>query len=152
MSESAITGDEPVSERGAAKRFFAAPGISSTLSISVFHAPQLGHLPSHFGELPPHSVQVKVVLSLAMPHDTVFIASFIAGLSFLFDHERREINAKDAKNTILRLWVRTHLFNEQAFLMLGFSSFLFFFRAFRVDFASFAIKTLLLPKTHHQTK
>jgi hypothetical protein len=27
---------------------------------------QLGHLPSHLGELPPHSVQEKKVLSLAM--------------------------------------------------------------------------------------
>ena len=37
-----------------AKRGLAAP--SSTASTSVFQAPQLGHLPCHFGLLPPHSV------------------------------------------------------------------------------------------------
>jgi hypothetical protein len=31
---------------------------SATDSISVFQAPQAGHLPSHFGLVPPHSVQV----------------------------------------------------------------------------------------------
>ena len=39
-----------------AKRCLAAP--SATASTSVFQAPQLGHLPSHFGLVPPHSVQV----------------------------------------------------------------------------------------------
>jgi hypothetical protein len=32
----------------------------------VFQALQLGHLPSHLGLVPPHSVQVYWVLSLAM--------------------------------------------------------------------------------------
>jgi hypothetical protein len=34
--------------------------------MSVFQAPQLGHLPSHLGLVPPHSLQTKVVLSLAI--------------------------------------------------------------------------------------
>ena len=33
-------------------------GASATDSTRVFQAPQLGHLPSHFGDVPPHSVQV----------------------------------------------------------------------------------------------
>jgi hypothetical protein len=42
-----------------AKRFLAAgAAVSATASISVFHAPQLGHLPSHLGLVPPHSVQL----------------------------------------------------------------------------------------------
>ena len=31
---------------------------SARASCSVFQAPQCGHLPSHFGLLPPHSLQV----------------------------------------------------------------------------------------------
>jgi hypothetical protein len=34
--------------------------------MRVFQALQLGHLPSHLGLVPPHSVQVYWVLSLAM--------------------------------------------------------------------------------------
>ena len=54
MSSSAVT-----SELGArdAKRFLDAPAASATVSISVFQAPQAGHLPSHLGLLPPQSVQ-----------------------------------------------------------------------------------------------
>ena len=48
------------------KRLFLPPPVSATLSMSVFHAPQCGHLPSHFGEVPPHSLHEKIVLSLAM--------------------------------------------------------------------------------------
>ena len=75
MSDSACTGELPASESGAANRFLAAPPLSATLSISVFHAPQLGHLPSHLGQVPPHSEQVNRVLSLAMGDFTGFIAS-----------------------------------------------------------------------------
>jgi hypothetical protein len=32
----------------------------------VFQALQCGHLPSHLGLVPPHSLQVKTVFSLAM--------------------------------------------------------------------------------------
>ncbi len=38
------------------KRLAAA--FSTTVSTSVFQAPQAGHWPCHLGELPPHSVQV----------------------------------------------------------------------------------------------
>jgi hypothetical protein len=34
--------------------------------MSVFQAPQAGHLPSQRGVVPPQSLQVKMVLSLAM--------------------------------------------------------------------------------------
>src|SRR5438034_5719451 len=40
-----------------AKRCFAA--LSAMLSTSVFHAPQCGHCPCHFGDSPPHSVQAR---------------------------------------------------------------------------------------------
>jgi len=49
-----------------AKRFLDGALDSATDSISVFQAPQCGHLPSHFGLVPPHSLQVYRVLSLAM--------------------------------------------------------------------------------------
>jgi hypothetical protein len=39
---------------------------SGALSISVFQALQLGHLPIQRALLPPHSVHVKMDLSLAM--------------------------------------------------------------------------------------
>jgi hypothetical protein len=56
MSASVVTGCAAASE---AKRFLAAgAAVSATASISVFHAPQLGHLPSHLGLVPPHSVQL----------------------------------------------------------------------------------------------
>jgi hypothetical protein len=32
--------------------------LSAAVSIKVFHAPQLGHLPSHLALTPPQSVQV----------------------------------------------------------------------------------------------
>jgi len=38
-----------------AKRGFADSAIVST---RVFQAPQAGHCPCHFGDCPPHSVQV----------------------------------------------------------------------------------------------
>jgi hypothetical protein len=40
--------------------------LSAIDSIKVFQAPQLGHLPSHLGLVPPQSLQVKTVFSLAM--------------------------------------------------------------------------------------
>ena len=56
ISDSVATDSAGVRPRdGVAKRFLAAP--SSTDSTSVFQAPQLGHLPCHFGLVPPHSVQ-----------------------------------------------------------------------------------------------
>jgi hypothetical protein len=39
---------------------------SATDSISVFQAPQAGHLPSHLELVPPQSLQTKIVFSLAM--------------------------------------------------------------------------------------
>jgi hypothetical protein len=77
MSDSAITGELLVSDMGEAKRFFPAAVDSATPSIKVFQAPQLGHLPNHLGELPPHSVQLKVVLSLAMLRSYCFYSQFI---------------------------------------------------------------------------
>ena len=63
MSASVVTSAVFASE---AKRFFAGAVDSATDSISVFQALQCGHLPSHLGLLPPHSLQVYWVLSLAM--------------------------------------------------------------------------------------
>ena len=54
MAASVSTGCERASDW---KRFFAGPD-SAADSTSVFQAPQSGHLPSHFGLVPPHSVQV----------------------------------------------------------------------------------------------
>jgi hypothetical protein len=42
------------------------PLLSTAVSSSVFHALQLGHLPNHLGVMPPQSVQVYWVFSLAM--------------------------------------------------------------------------------------
>ncbi len=56
MSPSAATSAVLASE---ANRLRLAPaGVSATVSISVFQASQLGHLPSQRGVEPPHSVQV----------------------------------------------------------------------------------------------
>ncbi|MCY1382872.1 hypothetical protein D9M69_709380 [compost metagenome] len=64
MSARVVTSAVLASE---AKRFFAgADGDSATDSISVFQALQCGHLPSHLGLVPPHSLQVYWVFSLAM--------------------------------------------------------------------------------------
>ncbi len=41
----------------AAKRFFAGAALSATDSTNEFQALQCGHLPSHLGLLPPHSLQ-----------------------------------------------------------------------------------------------
>jgi hypothetical protein len=46
--------------------FFELPLESTVLSMSVFQAPQAGHLPNQRGVVPPQSVQVKMLLSLAM--------------------------------------------------------------------------------------
>ena len=40
------------------KRCRVAAADSATPSSSVFQASQCGHLPSHFGLVPPHSLQV----------------------------------------------------------------------------------------------
>ena len=63
MSPSAITVAVLASD---ANRFLVGVLLSATDSISVFQALQAGHLPSHLGLVPPHSVQVKTVFSLAM--------------------------------------------------------------------------------------
>src|SRR5690606_39205540 len=64
MLDSAITSLVLAS---AAKRFFTGgPPPSATPSTSVFQASQAGHLPSQRGLVPPHSLQVKIVLSLAV--------------------------------------------------------------------------------------
>jgi hypothetical protein len=55
MSASTATSAVFASE---ANRFFVAAAVSATDSIRVFQAPQAGHLPSHLGLVPPHSVQV----------------------------------------------------------------------------------------------
>jgi hypothetical protein len=46
--------------------FFELPLESTVLSMSVFQAPHAGHLPNQRGVVPPQSVQVKMLLSLAM--------------------------------------------------------------------------------------
>jgi hypothetical protein len=46
--------------------FFELPLESTVLSMSVFQAPQAGHLPNQRGVVPPQSEQVKMLLSLAM--------------------------------------------------------------------------------------
>ena len=69
MSDSVASSAEPAREAntGAPKRLLAVPGaLPAACSTRVFQAPQLGHLPSHFALVPPHSVQTKVLLSLAM--------------------------------------------------------------------------------------
>src|SRR5690606_10148675 len=48
---------------GANRWFWAG---AATVSVRVFHSPQCGHLPSHLGQLPPHSLHTKVVLALAI--------------------------------------------------------------------------------------
>ena len=49
-----------------AKRFLTAESACATDSMSVFHAPQLGHFPNHLGLVPPQSLQVNTVLSFAI--------------------------------------------------------------------------------------
>jgi hypothetical protein len=44
----------------------AAGALSITASTSVFHCPQPGHWPCHFGELAPHSVHEYCVFAFAM--------------------------------------------------------------------------------------
>jgi hypothetical protein len=55
MSASTATAEAGASE---AKRLRPAADGSATASISEFQAVQWGHLPCHFGVLPPHSVQL----------------------------------------------------------------------------------------------
>ena len=45
---------------------FAADSGTCISSAKVFHAPQFGHLPSHFGLTVPHSVQTYVVTVFAI--------------------------------------------------------------------------------------
>ena len=63
MSARVVTSAVLASE---ANRFLDGAVDSATDSTSVFHALQCGHLPSHLGLEPPHSLQVYWVLSLAM--------------------------------------------------------------------------------------
>jgi hypothetical protein len=41
------------------------PAGSATVSIRLFQARQCGHWPSHLALVPPHSLQLKVVLAIA---------------------------------------------------------------------------------------
>ena len=68
ISDSVASSAEPASAANCVpKRLLAPPPAgAATCSISVFQAPQLGHLPSHLGLVPPHSVQTKSVFSLAI--------------------------------------------------------------------------------------
>jgi hypothetical protein len=40
--------------------------VTTVSSTQVFHAPQAGHFPNHFGDSLPHSLQKKVVFSFAI--------------------------------------------------------------------------------------
>ena len=55
MSDSTVTSAVLASD---AKRFLVGLSLLATDSINVFQALQAGHLPSHFGLVPPHSLQV----------------------------------------------------------------------------------------------
>ena len=39
--------------------------VTTVSSTQVFHAPQAGHLPNHFGDSLPHSLQKNAVFSFA---------------------------------------------------------------------------------------
>src|SRR5687767_14447502 len=69
ISERVASSDTPASAAYCVpKRLLAGPLLlPATCSMSVFQAPQLGHLPSHLGLVPPHSLQTKRDFSLAMP-------------------------------------------------------------------------------------
>ena len=51
---------------GAGNAGLLLAGLSATDSTSVFQASQAGHLPSQRGLVPPQSLQMKRVFSLAM--------------------------------------------------------------------------------------
>jgi hypothetical protein len=40
--------------------------VTTVSSTQVFHAPQAGHFPNHFGDSFPHSLQKKAVFSFAI--------------------------------------------------------------------------------------
>ena len=62
----AVTAEAGAKPARGAKRFLAVPSGADTASTKVFQASQCGHLPSHLGLVPPHSLQLKRVLSFAM--------------------------------------------------------------------------------------
>ena len=66
MSDKVATSAAGTNAAIPAYRFLTGPPDSTAPSMRVFHALQLGHLPSHLGLVPPHSVQVYWVLSLAI--------------------------------------------------------------------------------------
>jgi hypothetical protein len=42
------------------------PALTTLCSSSVFHSPQLGHLPCHLGVLAPQLAQTKIVVDLGI--------------------------------------------------------------------------------------
>ena len=62
----AITAEAGAKPARSLYRFLLVPLSLTTDSTKVFQALQWGHLPSHFGLVPPQSLQLKRVLSLAM--------------------------------------------------------------------------------------
>ena len=51
---------------------FLREADSSAVSSRVFHAPQLGQRPSHFGWVYPHAEHVKTILFFATPYHSIF--------------------------------------------------------------------------------
>ena len=45
---------------------FPLNSVFGSSSFNVFHSPQLGHLPYHFGDSKPHSLQTYVDLTFAI--------------------------------------------------------------------------------------
>jgi hypothetical protein len=52
-------------DRAPAPRAPAPRAVGARSSASVFHSPQPGHCPCHFGLVAPHAVQLKIVAGLA---------------------------------------------------------------------------------------
>jgi hypothetical protein len=66
MALKAMTAEAGAKPARSLYRFLLFPLSLTTDSTKVFQALQWGHLPSHFGLVPPQSLQLKRVLSLAM--------------------------------------------------------------------------------------
>src|SRR5690606_5916004 len=62
ISESSCTGVLPAS--GANR---CAGTAAAADSVKEFQASQCGHLPNHFGDVPPHSEQTKLLRAFAIP-------------------------------------------------------------------------------------
>ena len=43
--------------------------VFGSSSFNVFHSPQLGHLPYHFGDSKPHSLQTYIDLTFAVNNE-----------------------------------------------------------------------------------